>query len=200
MSVIRCASLLILLSQAGVVLPALASDKLADLVRESARISLVQVLGGEVSRDGLRSYVVEFERDIYAAAGTKMKQDRFSCACNLKVGSSYIAFVYDPDGEPYIRAAYEVLSGQDVEARRVASGEPIVLVDDTSSVNPWPLLLSRELPTSYESNVFANGANHTFFLNSWYRLRDVETSIRGFEGSMDATDKKKGQVHLTEGG
>lgn len=159
-------------------------DSYADMANQSASIVRLDVRQGKAGNKKF-SYLVDYT-DVYAGNKEVLKNKKINCDCKLKIGGSYLAFVYynSSDGF-YIRGAYEILGVKDDQVEKLGLSGPIVLVDDSSTVYKQPLFIIRSDPKRYDMPVVVEGKLHKVPVNGWYPLDDVLRDIMRRRRSMD---------------
>lgn len=156
--------------------PIRATDAYGVLVAQSRTIALLSIQQGNLSADGDGLYETKVIKS-YRGPAAGLNGMQLKCACNLKVGSTYLAFVYDFHSSPYIRAAYEVVNQDSQQAQRASQHQPLVLIADTSIHGGDPLFLVGKDPTVYREMIVVNGEMHKVEVNSWYSLSTVVEDI-----------------------
>lgn len=157
--------------------PIRATEAYGVLVAQSRSIALLSIQQGKLAADGDSLYEAKVVKS-YRGPADDLNRLQLGCACNLKVGSTYLAFVYGFHSKPYIRAAYEVVDQNSQQVKRASLHQPLVLIADTSRRGGDPLfLVGKKDPTVYKELFAVNGEVHKVAVNSWYPLSTVVEDI-----------------------
>ena len=157
------------------------SDPYGLMVGRAVAVVQLNVRQGQVGEGLSNLYRVDVEK-IYRGHVSEVERDEIACACDLKTGGSYLAFLYEFEGKPYIRGAYEIRAADDEQVRVMGHSGAIVLVEDASNSHRHPLFLIHEDPQRYDARIVVTGKLHKVPVNGWYPLDVVIRDIRRRRG------------------
>lgn len=155
-----------------------ASDPYGVMLARSKVVALLKIKAGHNLDKIDNSYLVERVATYAGNDNIFSAQKNFVCACKLKIGSEYLAFIYQYKTKAFISGAYEVLGPEAHQAKRLSQRAPIVITADSSDLINNPLYLVGNDPATYNELFGINGTVHKVAINSWYPLEVVVNDIQ----------------------